>query len=168
MSADARLDWTLSRAADGASLQIVYTVTSTCDRTIYLCDALPVPGKSGFVLGRTYINVAGGAQGEVRLVRGRLASLARVVVPLEPGARPLAAGSSLKGEAIVPLPLIASHYHGKAAPITGTPARAWLELGWVEADAAWRTLTLEDGQRLTTPGPEDEMRWLKAGPLPIP
>lgn len=167
-AAPARLDWTLTRAADGASLQIAYTVTSTADRTIYLCDALPVPGQQSFVLGRTFINVAGGAPGEVRLVRGRLASIAPVILPLEPGARPLAPGATLQGTAIVPLPLIAAHYHGKAQPLSGAPAQVWLELGWVEADAHWRNLTLETGQVLTTPGPEDEMGWLRAGPLPVP
>lgn len=167
-AAPARLDWTLTRAADGASLQIAYTVTNTTDRTIYLCDALPVPGQQRFVLGRTYINVAGGAPGEVRFVRGRLASIAPVILPLEPGARPLAPGASLQGTAIVPLPLIASHYHGKAQPLSGAPTTAWLELGWVEADAHWRNLSLETGQSLTTPGPEDEMFWLRAGPIPVP
>lgn len=168
MTDPARLTWTLTRAADGRSLLVAYTVTSTSQETLYLCDALPVPGRQSFVLGRTFINVAGGAEGELRLVRGRLKSVAPVVVPLEPGCRPLTPGQSVTGTATVPLPIQPAHYHGKAAPLVGTPTRATLEIGYVGADTTWSQLTMEDGLTLTTPSAGDEMRFLKAGPLPIP
>ena len=164
----ARLTWSLSRSSDGAALEIAYTVTSAVDRTIYLCDALPLPGETSLVLGRDFINVAGGGDGDVRFVRGRLPSVAPVVIPLLPGCRPLAPGASLTGTARVSLPLKPAHYHGRAAPFLGTPTRAWLEIGWVEADAQWQELALEDGRKLTTPGFEDAQGTLSAGPLPLP
>ena len=167
-TAPATLDWTLERSSDGAALIVSYTVTNTSDRTIYLCDALPVPGDQSLVLGRDFINVSGGAEGEVRFVRGRLASVAPVVLPLQPGARPLAPGKSLSGTARVRLPLTPSHFHGRAMPFVGTPRAGWLEIGWVEADAAWQNLALEGGASLTTPSGQDTMFTLRAGPLPLP
>ena len=167
-AAPATLDWSLEPAPDGASVRVRYTVTNTSDRTIYLCDALPMPGEKSLVLGRDFINVSGGTDGDVRFVRGRLASVAPVVIPLQPGARPLAPGKSLSGSATVRLPLAPAHYHGKAMPFVGEPSRAWLEIGWVEADATWQTLTMEDGLTLTTPSAQDTMYSLRAGPLPLP
>lgn len=164
----ARLDWALKRSEDGAALEISYTVTNLSDRTLYLCDALPLPGEQSFVLGRDFINVAGGGEGDVRFVRGRLVSVAPVVIPLQPGARPLAPGQTLSGSARVKLPLTPAHFHGRAPPFVGTPTRAWLEIGWVEAESTWAQLTLDDGRTLTTPSAQDPVQTLRAGPLPLP
>lgn len=88
MTEPARLDWTLTLAPSGDALEVRYTVTSTSDQTIYLADLTPVPGEGGFLYGERFINVAGTpTPGLIRLVRGRLPSVAPTLLPLDPGAR---------------------------------------------------------------------------------
>lgn len=167
MAEPARLDWSMALEAGG--LRIRYTVTSTSKDTIYLSDQMPVPGKTSFVLGETFINVAGGdAPGTVRFVRGRLTSVAPVPIPLDPGARALKAGQTLTGEALVPMPIQSAHYHGMAAPLNGTPTSATLEIGYVMGEAHWTELALEDGGKITITMPMDEMRTLRTAAKPIP
>lgn len=156
-------------AVEAGGLRIRYTVTSTSKDTIYLSDQMPVPGKTSFVLGKDFINVAGGdSPGTVRFVRGRLTSIAPVPIPLDPGARALKPGQTLTGEALIPLPIQPAHYHGLAAPLNGTPTQAILEIGYVGADAHWTDLALEDGGKLTITMPMDKMAFLRTAPKPIP
>ncbi len=169
VSDPARLDWALSLAPAGDALLVQYTVTNTSQQTIYLSDLTPISGSGGFVLGERFINVAGGeAPGLVRLVRGRLDSVAPVPIPLDPGARALEPGKTASGSATVPLPIAAAHYHGKAAPVQGTPTSAVLEIGYLAGEVHWSALQLADGRGLTTSMPMDTMRFLRAGPLAIP
>lgn len=166
MQDPARLDWSL--ALDGARLKISYTVTNTSQAVIYLSDILPIAGQGSFVYGATFINVTAGAgPGDVRFVRGRLDSVAPLPFPLDPGARSVQPGASASGEALVDLPLRAQHYRGVAAPLQGEPRQAWLELGYLTT-AHWTELALADGRKMTTSMPQDEMRFLVAGPLAIP
>lgn len=164
----ARLEWSLELAPSGDALLVSYTVTSTTDRTIYLSDLMPVAGGGGLLLGEDFINVTGGEPGVARLVRGRLDSVAPVPVPLDPGARALEPGKSATGTARVKLPLAPAHYHGQAAPLNGAPTQAVLEIGYLDGEVHWSPLQLADGRGLTTSMPMDAMRWLVAGPLPIP
>ncbi len=169
VSDPARLDWALSLAPAGDALLVQYTVTNTSQQTIYLSDLLPISGQGGFLYGESFINVAGsGEPGLVRLVRGRLDSVAPVPIPLDPGARALEPGKSASGSATVKLPITPAHYHGKAAPLVGTPERAVLEIGYLQGEVHWTALSLADGRGLTTSLPMDTMRFLRAGPLAIP
>lgn len=169
MTAPARLDWTLTLTPGGDALEVRYTVTSTSDATIYLADLTPVPGEGGFLYGEQFINVAGTpTPGLIRLVRGRLASVAPTLLPLDPGARALDPGKTATGMATIKLPIAPAHYHGKAAPLNGEPARATLEIGYLVGEVHWTALPLADGRSLTVSSPADEMRYLSAGPLPIP
>lgn len=169
VSDPARLDWALSLSPSGDVLLVQYTVTNTSDETIYLSDLMPISAQGGFALGDSFINVTAGAlPGEVRLVRGRLDSVAPVPIPLDPGARALDPGKSATGSATVKLPITAAHYHGVAAPVQGTPTSAVLEIGYVRGEVHWSPLKLADGRGLTTSMPMDTMRFLRAGPLAIP
>lgn len=162
----ATLDWSMALEAGG--LRIRYAVTNTSADTIYLSDQMPLPGKNTFVLGKDFINVAGDGPGAVRFVRGRLRSIAPVILPLDPGTRPLQAGETATGEALVPLPITAAHYHGRAPVVSGTPTSAVLEIGYVTGQPHWKELALEDGGTLTTTLPMDEMRFLRTLAKPIP
>lgn len=169
MTEPARLDWTLTLAPSGDALEVRYTVTSTSDQTIYLADLTPVPGEGGFLYGERFINVAGTpTPGLIRLVRGRLPSVAPTLLPLDPGARALDPGKTASGAATIKLPITPAHYHGKAAPLNGEPAIATLEIGYLVGEVHWTALPLADGRSLTISSPADEMRVLSAGPLPIP
>ena len=169
MPEPARLDWTLTLAPSGDALEVRYTVTSTSDQTLYLADLTPVPSEGGFSYGERFINVAGTpTPGLIRLVRGRLASVAPTLLPLDPGARALDPGKTASGVATIKLPIAAAHYHGVAPPLNGAPTQATLEIGYLLGEVHWTALPLADGRSLTISSPADEMRTLRAGPLPIP
>lgn len=165
----ASLDWSMRLINGGKTLRLEYAVTSRAKERFYLSDLLPIPGAKTFRLGTKSIIVMNGDQPDtVAFVRARVASEAPILVPLDPGARAIDPGQTLKGEAEVSLPLQAQHYQGTVAPLNRSPKYAILEIGYIVGNAHWTALTLDDGTTLTVSNPVDPMQIIRSDRKPIP
>lgn len=169
VKAPASLEWDLALDHNGGALKITYTVTSRTDHTIYLADLLPVAGQGGFVWGdKAMIVMNSDKPDTVRFARGRVRSEAPVIVPLDPGARALEPGGTASGEALVPLPLKATHYHGTTAALKGGFKYAELEIGYLDGEVHWTSMPLADGRSMTVSSPVDPMGVIRGEPKPLP
>jgi len=166
----ATLEWTMTVVEASKMLRIDYNVTSRASQRFYLCDLLPMPGAKTWVLGSKEIIVMNGPEpGSVIFSRARVPSRSPLPFLVDPGARSIDPGQTVRGSAEVPLPLTARHYRGTLEPLKGKPKTATLQIGCIVGNAHWSELLLDDGGKLTIPNSSDPMQLLcsESKPLPI-
>lgn len=162
------LDFTMKR--DGGSLHLDYTIVNHSKDAILVRDVMVTPGDKYLALAPTaIIAVRGSSADEIRFVRGDINPDSKVNVRYPAGVRPLAAGQTLTGSAVVKLPLTSWHPYGQVQPLDGTPAHAVLEVQIYPATTAQETAKLADGGTLqlaarNASSPET----LRAGPYALP
>jgi hypothetical protein len=137
------LDWDLTRA--GNELHLHYTVHNESDQWVVLLDRL-LFGEARPAFDRVIVR-DGDSPGVVSLVRGDVGPPPGVGVQVyeRPAVRALAPGKRVSGDAVVALPVTAWHNYVTAWPLTGTPTRAYLEIGYLVGDPLLDDATLDAG-----------------------
>ncbi|HEY1552269.1 MAG TPA: hypothetical protein VGG28_30790, partial [Kofleriaceae bacterium] len=115
------------------------------------------------------IAVRGSSPDEIRFVRGDINPDSKVNIRYPAGVRPLAAGQTLTGSAVLELPLTSWHPYGEVQPLEGTPTRAVLEVQIYPATTAQDTAKLVDGGTIQLAGRTAmPLETLRAGPHALP
>lgn len=163
------LTWTVVR--DGQQLVVDYTARNTSKETVWLADQLPVPGSTTkWKLGADRVIVMPDADNAdvVLFVRARVKSTTTLPKLVDPAVRELAAGATLAGHAIVPLPLKAWHYRGHVTAITGERTRAQLRIGVLSGTPHLQKIELEDGTTMMQSYPGNPMTLAVSNLLALP
>jgi hypothetical protein len=175
-----KLTWSLSRAADGASLTLDYEIENLGDDIIFVVDDHASATAKGLEIIPTAVAILPGADSNsARLVAGHVPlppGHASEVVPIAP-AHELAAKAKRSGTKTVPLPLKGwIESEGRVVDLSKA-TRATFEVTWLRpppadrADWAWEVQKDAAGKTIRTPflgyvntmGGQSE-----AGPVAIP
>lgn len=132
-----KLDWSLERAPQGDALIARYTVHNGGAEPVWILDDMVTlaPDQGLAPAPRAVVVVADASDPTlVHLIRGRVEPRGRPRMELIPGARALAPGASLTGEAQVALPLQRWHPNEGGSALAQAPTRAVLSLGVLPGD----------------------------------
>lgn len=163
------LDWTMTRAADGKSLRLDYTVANRSNERVFVCDILTATDHDKLVRADDRVIVMNGpAKGVVLFSRGVVDEHVPSSFPRNPGGRAVDPGGELRGSANVALPLQAWHNFGYAQPLDGTPKRAVLEVSILDGEAQWLEEHLADGSTIKTPARPARLVNVRGAELEIP
>lgn len=166
------LSWSMDRAA-GDTLVIRYALTNRTSERVYALVELARFGATQGVerAPDAMIVRAGDSADTVRFIRGYVPPQGLPMVRLLPGARGVAPGETLTGEARLALPLRTWHPNEESRTLPGTPQRATLEIGVLTGDLPWYTQPLLDGSKLTIPDQAavaERQRFVRGEALAIP
>lgn len=163
------LTWTIKR--DGQQLVVDYSARNTSKETVWLADQLPLPGSTAkWKLGADRIIVMPDPDNAdvVLFVRARIKSTTNMPKSADPAVRELAAGATLGGHAIVPLPLKAWHYRGHVAALGSVPTRAQLRIGVLEGKPHLQKIEFEDGTTMMQSYPGNPMTMAVSNVVALP
>lgn len=163
------LDWQLTRA--GTGLHLSYTFTNHSDARAFVLDQMVQHGATSGIAPAPDAVITRVDGGVLRLVRGYIEPTSSPMVLLVPGARGVAPGESLSGEATVPLPLRTWHPNEISQPIAGAPTTAVFEVGVLTGTISWGAQPLVGGGTLTvapTGVVQSQQTLIRGAELPIP
>lgn len=166
------LDFTMKR--EGESLHIDYTITNRTKASFLVRDVMVIPAAEPADLKLVaapdaLITVGGMRETEVRFVRGDIAPDSKVTTRYPAALRVLDGAGTLKGSAVVALPLTAWHPYGKVDALEAVPTTAVLEIQIFPNTIAQIDATLADGTVIKLASPTSvPPQTLQAGPKPIP
>jgi len=129
-----RVTWTIKPEPSSHALRIDYQVENHTKKTIHLLDQLMIPGVKGVTLAPDRVIVRRGPDAAtVSLVAGHVRPEPGQAVAWEavPSSRPVAAGASVSGSKLVPLPIAAWHPYMTLQPIATAPTQAVFEVVWL-------------------------------------
>lgn len=149
---DAALDWTMTRIDGGRRLRIDYTFNNRSNGRLYVWDQMVVTQNSDLLTAPDAINVVNSDKpGTVRFVRGYVRSDSKINIEYNPGVRPVEAGQSVTGSAVVPLPVQSWHSYGYAQPLNSVPTAAVLEIAYFPGSQPLSDYTLQGGGKIAKP-----------------
>lgn len=159
---------TLARSADGASLQIHYTVANHGTEVVHVADELQLRSSQLRGAGARLNVKQGTAPGRASLVLGAISPREQLMylphaafVRLEPGAE-------IDGDKAVPLPLAAWNSAGTMAPLQGDVSEVVFSVQFFVGEATkWAEVPSGDGRTLHVPD-YTNMHWTHTEPLPLP
>ena len=165
---DIVVEATLRRVGD--LLELAYGVENRGAGAVWLVDDMLGHVAEGFVRQpRALVVRAGDDPTTVRLIRGHEPPRATVFMYFEPGARRLAPGERLTGEAETPLPLAECHPQERPRPLAAAPTHAIVEVTLLlveEPELAERPVI--DGPPALIPRRRSALVSALSQPLPLP